>query len=297
MVNPLRFFSRREYFFRPGQAWRRVRRGLHGPPPEVAEVELPWGARLRIHPHETIGSVIWYYGVFDLIVAEAITRLLDAGELALDVGANIGQMTSLMRRLAGPHGRVLAFEPHPQLSAALQDDLQRGGPEDAPVQLYPIALSAAAGRAFLTQPAGWQANCGLAHVSGTPLPAAENHPVELARLDELLAEMPHVGVCKVDVEGHEPAVFAGARGLLERRAIRDVVFEELHGLPSESSDLLTAAGYEIFALQEGFWGPVLADATTAGHAGNYLATCDPVRARQRFAPRGWQALKRPRRSS
>ena len=52
---------------------------------------------------------------FDLISCEAIWRLLDEGELALDVGANIGYMTSLMAARLGKNGRVIAFEPHPVL--------------------------------------------------------------------------------------------------------------------------------------------------------------------------------------
>lgn len=293
MINPLRFFTRLEYFFRPSQAWRRIQKLRAGPPPETADVELPWGARLRVRPAETIGAQIWYYGIFDLIVAEAIVRLLEAGETALDIGANIGQMTSLMRHLAGPQGRVLAFEPHPGLFAALEQNCANAPAHAAPVALHRLGLSDRAGEAFLTFDASWEANQGKANVATTPAPGRTNLPVRLARLDELLPAGGRVGVCKVDVEGHEPAVFRGAGGRLAQGAVRDILFEDWGGLPSENSALLTAAGYTIFALRQDFWGPALRDSRAAASAGNYLATREPERAVRRFARRGWRALRGP----
>lgn len=46
------------------------------------------------------------------------------GGVAYDVGANIGIHTLLMARLAGPTGRVYAFEPVPHLFECLRTNLQ-----------------------------------------------------------------------------------------------------------------------------------------------------------------------------
>lgn len=43
-------------------------------------------------------------------------RLVRRGDVVLDIGANVGFYTLLAARLAGPHGRVLAFEPLPRTS-------------------------------------------------------------------------------------------------------------------------------------------------------------------------------------
>ena len=118
-MNPFKLFSRPEYAFRPRQVLTRLQRACT-PVPDTAVVTLPWGDVVRVCPRETIGAEIWYCGVFDLPVAEALWRLLDAGETALDIGANLGQMTSVLRGKAGPAGCVLAFEPHPKLFAALE---------------------------------------------------------------------------------------------------------------------------------------------------------------------------------
>ena len=109
----LRSLARPEYLFRPRQIWRRLRHpwGFHLPP--RAEVTLPWGWPLCIRTHETIGRLIWTFGVFDLPVTEVLWRLTGPGDIAVDAGANIGCMTCVLATRVGPTGRVLSFEPFP----------------------------------------------------------------------------------------------------------------------------------------------------------------------------------------
>src|SRR5437762_1192733 len=95
MLNPLQFFSKPEYFWRPPQVLRRFVR-IWRPQPVEDTVTLPWGLPLRVNTRENIGSEIYHYGIFDKIVPEAIARLIDPGEWAVEVGANIGQNCSLM---------------------------------------------------------------------------------------------------------------------------------------------------------------------------------------------------------
>jgi predicted KAP-like P-loop ATPase len=66
---------------------------------------------VEIDPISHVGEDILNLGVYDRVVAEAIFRLLDPSEQAIDVGANIGQNVSIMALVAGRRGRVVAFEP------------------------------------------------------------------------------------------------------------------------------------------------------------------------------------------
>src|SRR3569623_794508 len=115
-MNLLKLFKQPEYFFRPRQVALKLGRTVRAHR-EFEDVTLPWGATMRIRPGEHIGSRIWHRGVFDLVVLEAIARLIEPGESALDIGANIGQMTNLMSHRVGPKGRGLSFEPHPGVFA------------------------------------------------------------------------------------------------------------------------------------------------------------------------------------
>jgi len=59
---------------------------------------MPWQVPLRLRKNEFIGNWVQHGGVFDAPVTEAILRLLESGETAVDVGAHIGHMTSAMAR-------------------------------------------------------------------------------------------------------------------------------------------------------------------------------------------------------
>lgn len=52
-------------------------------------------------------------GLIDLTVSEVLYSLADAGEFAVDVGANVADRTSVLSRRVGGDGTVLTFEPHP----------------------------------------------------------------------------------------------------------------------------------------------------------------------------------------
>src|SRR4051794_41171190 len=95
--------NRPEYLFRPRFAVKRLRHGGRGSwdPNSTTEAELPWAQQITVFRDE-IGRTIIASGIFDLCVTETIFRLLDRGDRAVDVGANVGYLTSLMAQRAGP---------------------------------------------------------------------------------------------------------------------------------------------------------------------------------------------------
>ena len=282
-----------EYFFRPSLLIARltcsVDRGYRVVTPS-------WKLSLSVDPAEEIGRAMVRMGVYDLPVSETIWRLLNPSERAIDVGANIGYMTSIMAAKVGPCGRVIAFEPHPDLFSILEGNIHRwrrfniGG-----VLAHRIALSNRVGCGALHAPDGFEQNRGLASLieSGS----IADLPVEVSQLDRHLENCKAVALLKVDVEGHELQVFQGSDMLLTGRRVRDIVFEEFQDYPTPATAFLEQFGYTIYQLGMTFWGPILANADASSItkrqwvARSMLATRDPERARKRLAPRGWQILR------
>lgn len=301
-MNLLKPFTTPTYFFRPRQMVHRMKRALRRKPlSEFETVTLPWGAKLRVRPAEVIGSNIWCYGVFDLVVCEAICRLLDHSEVGVDIGANIGQMTSLMRYRAGKQGKVIAFEPHPELFSELRHNIEFLQATDAaaPVDLRNLALSNVAGEALLDVGPSWSINRGMSKLISS-VENTSNHlvGVKTVALDAVFDDRTAIGVCKMDVEGHELRVLGGTTRLLDARRIRDLVFEDLDSYPSPVHELLLNCGFTIFSLHTRLWKPLLAPAQhrvsfePLVDGQNFLATLDPARAVRRFAMPGWQSLRR-----
>jgi FkbM family methyltransferase len=286
-------FKKPEYLFRPQQLWLRCRRALVEPR-EYEEVELSWGGVIKVQPHEIVGRALWHAGCSDLAVSETLWRLLEPGETAVDVGANIGALTALMAARVGPKGKVLAYEPHPEIFRQLTDNIESWQREaDAPIRAYRVALSNYHGAGWLTLPPAFQANHGLATLA-LGKETEVSLPVQVEQLDDLVRD--RVGALKLDIEGHELLALQGAERLLSNRQIRDIVFEEHGEYPTPVTQLLEAHGYAIFNLGQHLWGlkptPMREPSLhRRWDSRNCLATLDPQRALQRLQQRGWQSLR------
>jgi len=285
-----------EYLLQPRRLVRRLFEGSR-PILEAADVdlELPWGFSIRGRNTDAICRTIGRLGVYELPVTEAIWRLLEPGDTFVDVGANIGYMTAAAIARLGTKGRVVAFEPHPELHRALLYNIGRA------TRLYPLyveshaeALSDTHGRVWLSFPEGFGTNSGLGRISADG--GTSGVEVPAVRLDDYSGKFgPAITVLKLDVEGHEASVLRGASKLLEHRLIANVIFEEHAGYPSESSRTLETAGCTVFALGRGLFGPDLSDPRRSVRSSweppSYLATCTPERVRRVFVSRGWRCLR------
>jgi FkbM family methyltransferase len=293
-MNPLNYLSKPEYVLRPSQMLRRLARTARAKPP-LADVILPWGAVVTVHTDENIGSALFHYGIFDKIVPETLWRLLDTGEVAIEVGANIGQNCSAMAAKVGSTGRVIAFEPHPEIFTELQRNRERWRSADfAPVQLECFALGQREEEGFLDVSEDFAHNRGSAALQ-TQAGRGKSIAVRVRPLDEFLEGVNEIGVCKIDVEGSELQVLLGAEKTLQRRAVRDIVFEDFDEAPGPVMKFLQQHGFTIFALSDSWLKPrlspnVAAVRTARGFSYNHLATLDPARAQRRFRMPGWHCL-------
>jgi FkbM family methyltransferase len=291
------------FVYRPQQLVRRAMLAVRQTRPgEFSEVMLPWGLPIRCRPVEGIGESIWKRGIFEPHVSEAIWRLLDPGEVAVDAGANIGYMTSIMLRRVGPRGLVIAVEPHPDIGQELSYNVaswRQRGFGSVVVQLD--ALADRNGDGVLGIPPYFVLNRGVARLTSPDVQwtAIARHHVRLATLDTLLLSVVgprrHVGLLKVDVEYSELALFRGAADTLAGRRVRDIVYEDHGGPESDAAELLRSLGYTIFRLGRSFSGVVIADSIDGHERGvrspDYLATLDPRRAGERLRARGWRIFR------
>lgn len=290
------------YVFRPGQLLRCGRdkclSAVAGKPVTAERVvRLPWGLDIAVNPRESIGHTIVRNGLFDLNVSEALSRLLAPGETGVDVGTNIGHMTSVMAHAVGGDGHVMAFEPHPEVYSELAANVARWRAVRGvgSIELREVALSDRDGYGNLTvHPQTFERNRGSASLATKE--AVEDgftaDEVTMSRLDDTLAGPIHV--MKIDVEGHELQVLRGAQGLLERGLVRDVIFEEHEGYPTGVTELLEDAGFTLFGLDRTLFGPTTwlpRDwRPSAGEDPSFIASIQPERVKARLARRGWQVF-------
>jgi FkbM family methyltransferase len=193
-------------------------------------------------------------GVLEPAVQEALRRHVAPGAVVYDIGANIGFFSVLSASLAGPDGRVEAFEPVPANSSAVRANAVLN--RFPTISVHEAAVSDHAGVDELCVPgeAGW------AHLidRGRHPQAEQLIPVRLMSLDEEIerGQLPAPDVVKIDVEGSEIAVLTGFTQTLRSRDV--TVICELHETNAEVVDLMTLLGYSAVNLE----GP--ADVVDAG---------------------------------
>ena len=151
----------------------------------------------------------WYREEFARLVPH-----VRPGDTVVDVGSNLGFMTTVFHRLCAPDGRVVSFEPSGRSFRKLQRVIALNGLGRAE------AIHAGCGAVTRT---GTLHHAGPSSGTASLLPIADephgegDEEVRLVRLDDFVAERDlRVHLLKIDTGGHEAAVLAGARGLLVR---------------------------------------------------------------------------------
>ncbi len=181
------------------------RRGIH------------WDLDLR----EGIDLTIYLRGAFERDTLRALESLVRRGDTVLDIGANVGAHTLHLARLVGAEGRVIAFEPTDFAVAKLRANLE-ANPELAPrVSLHQAFLVAdSSGGPVAPVPASWPVDGTRADDAVTASRSMSASGARAMTLDSVMAASgdPVVHLIKMDVDGHELEVLAGARGLLERHS-------------------------------------------------------------------------------
>jgi len=189
--------------------------------------------------------------VYEVQIAARLLPERDA--VVLDVGANVGDWTAQMVRLAGPRiARLIAFEPSAANFASLERidfarfELVKSAVGAVPCEMTLFSDRPGSGIASLYQRR-------LDHVGVFP---SAQESVAVVTLDRYAEEhgLTRIDFMKMDIEGHELRALEGARGLLEGGRIRALSFE-FGGTNIDSRTyfqdfwyLLTGLGFRIFRM-------------------------------------------------
>ncbi|NBW75185.1 MAG: FkbM family methyltransferase [Sphingomonadaceae bacterium] len=157
----------------------------------------------------------WYNGLHEPEEMAFVLHALRAGDLFVDIGANVGSYSVLAAGAAG--AEVIAAEPLPATYATLAANI-RLNDLTALVDARCCGLS--------DQPGELRFTAGLDTMNRVALPdeAVPTEVVPVTTLDQLCgSRMP--SVIKIDVEGHELAVLAGGAAVLAAPGLQAVLME------------------------------------------------------------------------
>jgi len=201
--------------------------------------------------------------LYESETSQFLGAVLGAGDTFIDVGAHVGYFSMLGAALVGPTGRVISFEPDTSNYAHLLEHVEKNSA--AQVLPVPLAVGSEARVADFFVNDDNDGGHGLWDVGDHPFnaksrEARRTRKVFLTTLDDFVgsAATRKVKAIKIDAEGSELAVLAGARKLLEQQAVPFVVAEinrfALNAMGTSENDLrafMTALGYETYLFQPG----------------------------------------------
>ena len=175
-----------------------------------------------------ISKPILALGAYEDGFTRRLLSFVDRETHFVDVGANIGFFTLVVAQRA-PNGRVWSVEPDDQNIRLLRANIALNAFEDR-VEAHHLAASDADGEVFFST-LGHEANIGsrfTAKEEGALLERSlegARKPTRIrAQTVDSLVRGKKVDLVKIDVEGHEPAVFVGMREVLRQQRPR--VFSE-----------------------------------------------------------------------
>ncbi|MCJ2544009.1 FkbM family methyltransferase [Thermostichus vulcanus] len=256
-------FIRPEYIFRPSQIVRRLAytiRNKHQP----TQANTPWGTSIHFDPSELHGRAMLTLGLPDLRTCEMISRIVRKGDICIDIGANIGIMTSLMATRAGSSGTVYAFEPHPKTRLVLELNASswKNKATMAEINVLPYAVSNRNGKAILFEPSNFSQNWGIATLEFEHKKSGDKQEgieVDCITFDSFFNDASDIKLVKIDVEGHEDFVLTGMKEKLTKSLIKYILFEEHRTLPSPACDYLEKFGYKSYLIDRSLLAPKLID--------------------------------------
>lgn len=172
----------------------------------------------------SIGQHMILNGFWEMHVTETLAQAVRPGMTVVDVGANCGYFTLVMGHLAGKQGQCIAIEASPVMAMRLERTLRAAGmfsrcsleqvaicdQSDLEIDLHVAAVS--------------PMNAKIGDPPGGRMATLETHRVRSSTLDDCL-DGRSVDVMKVDIEGAEESLWAGAQCTLERSPDIVIVME------------------------------------------------------------------------
>jgi FkbM family methyltransferase len=218
--------------------------------------------RLPFHDDGDMQELLYHVHGDAWYAAESaiLGRFVKPGDIFVDVGTNLGFITGIASKMVGENGHVHSFEPSPVVHAKLVGVIQENGWTN--VSPHNVGCGDVVGEMTLASPTGSSGNATLTQPERSTGPVQK---VQIVILDDYLqARITRLDFLKIDTEGFEDHVLAGAERLIN--TYHPTIYIELASEYLQSSQnairWLRAHGYKF---------EVEPDMTSAHNGDNFIA--------------------------
>ena len=202
-----------------------------------------------IDPVTNFGYRLLFYGHYEPDVEETLKRILNDGDVFIDLGANEGYFSVIAGKAAGKTGHVYCIEPQERMWPIIFRNMYYNG--IGHYTLLPYAIGEDSGDIELTLSPSINTGASSA-VSSMRTRLWRRQTALMRPLDEICTslEIEEIKLMKVDIEGFELNALRSASVLLSRHKIKNVLIEihprqlkQLHQSTNEIFELFKKNGY------------------------------------------------------
>jgi FkbM family methyltransferase len=160
-----------------------------------------WGVSMRLDPRRNITEkrLLLSPSRFELEERAFLKTWLQAGDVFVDVGANVGAYSMWVGKIIGPTGRIMAVEPQPSVLARLRANMALN--PDFNVIIFPCGAGSRDGKINLSVGSTNEGGASMATGDG----GGETVQVFVRPLLDMVEEagFERIDALKIDVEGYE----------------------------------------------------------------------------------------------
>lgn len=191
------------------------------------------GFLMHLNTRDFIQHTIFVTGRWDNDVGQVIRSTLRAGDVFVDIGANVGYFSLLASQLCS---KVVSFEPNPRCLEQFNKNIELN--KRSNIDVRPVGLSEKSGTADFHV-------TDASNIGAGSLRDGKGETFSI-RLDTLDANLQHesIRLIKIDIEGAEVLALKGASSILSRPDAPDVICE----ISENSLKQLGSSKEEIFSL-------------------------------------------------
>ena len=196
-------------------------------------VQMRNGLRIKTNLQSLYGLKMYFFGVTNWELVAVIQAILRPGDVFIDGGANIGEITLHAAKRVGPQGRVVAVEASPEIAQRLRENIELNGLQNVEVvqvalgrydekRKFHLARGEYSGASSLTMPGNY---------------SGQSVVVDGMKIDSLVdrERLERIDLIKLDLEGAEFEAMGGAARLLSHEGYRPIVLIEYHREISQRS--------------------------------------------------------------
>jgi FkbM family methyltransferase len=210
------------------------------------------GFKMKLNLSDWVDKHIFATGLYEPEVVNVVLNALKPGDIAVDIGANIGFFSLLFAKLVGSDGKVLSFEPQPKVVARLKENISFHA-NSSVIEVNEFALGANSGTVnFNCGPEDHSGVGSLRELRGSP----EHIQVKVCRGDDVFDRNMPIRLMKIDVEGAEYLVLEGIRETLKTwhpdliMEISDSYLKQLGSSANQLTREFQSYGYRMWKLGE-----------------------------------------------